>query len=215
MTAAKPAPRPGILDISPYVPGKSGARSGDRVFKLSSNESPLGPSPAALDAFAAASRHMHLYPDGSAAALRQAIAERYGLDAERIVCGAGSDELIQLLAHGYLGPGDEAVHTEHGFLVYPIAIRAQGAKPVAAAERSFTADVEAIARGGDPAHPHRLPRQPQQSDRHLSAFRRGRAPARGHCRRTVCWCSMRPMPNMSAAATMRPEPPSSRRMTMW
>ena len=144
MTAAKPAPRPGILDISPYVPGKSGARGGGRVFKLSSNESPLGPSLAALDAFAAASRHMHLYPDGSAAALRQAIAERYGLDAERIVCGAGSDELIQLLAHGYLGPGTEAVHTEHGFLVYPIAIRAQGAKPVAAAERSFTADVEAI-----------------------------------------------------------------------
>jgi histidinol-phosphate aminotransferase len=150
MTAAKPAPRPGILDISPYVPGKSGSRGDGRVFKLSSNESPIGPSPAALAAFAAASQQMHLYPDGSAATLRNAIAERYGLDAERIVCGAGSDELIQLLAHGYLGPGTEAVHTEHGFLVYPIAIRAHGARPVVAAERSFTADVDEILKAVGP-----------------------------------------------------------------
>src|SRR4029453_2000288 len=75
MTASKPAPRPGILDISPYVPGKSGSASAGRVFKLSSNESPIGPSPEALRAFAAASQHMHLYPEGSAAQLRQAIAE--------------------------------------------------------------------------------------------------------------------------------------------
>jgi histidinol-phosphate aminotransferase len=149
MTASKPAPRPGILDISPYVPGKSGSSSG-RVFKLSSNESPIGPSPAALAAFAAASQHMHLYPDGSAAALRNAIAERYRLDAERIVCGAGSDELIQLLAHGYLGPGTEAIHTEHGFLVYPIAIRSHGARPVVAAEREFTADVDEILKAVSP-----------------------------------------------------------------
>jgi histidinol-phosphate aminotransferase len=144
MTPSKPAPRPGILDISPYVPGKSGSAVDGRVFKLSSNESPIGPSPQAMRAFAAAAQHMHLYPDGSAAALRQAIAERFGLNAERIVCGAGSDELIQLLAHGYLGPGSEAVHTAHGFLVYPIAIRANGAAPVVAAERDFTADVDRI-----------------------------------------------------------------------
>jgi histidinol-phosphate aminotransferase len=144
MTPSKPAPRPGILDIAPYVPGKSGSASAGRVFKLSSNESPIGPSPAALRAFAEASRHMHLYPDGSATQLRRAIAERYGLDIDRIVCGAGSDELIQLLAHGYLGSGDEAVHTEHGFLVYPIAIRANGAAAVVAKERDFTADVDRI-----------------------------------------------------------------------
>jgi histidinol-phosphate aminotransferase len=144
MTASKPAPRPGILDISPYVPGKSGSASAGRVFKLSSNESPIGPSPGALSAFAAAAQHMHLYPEGSAAQLRRAIGEHHGLDAERIVCGAGSDELIQLLAHGYLGAGDEAVHTEHGFLVYPIAIRSNGATPVVAKERDFTADVDQI-----------------------------------------------------------------------
>jgi histidinol-phosphate aminotransferase len=150
MTASRPAPRPGILDISPYVPGKSGSASAGRVFKLSSNESPIGPSPEALRAFAAASQHMHLYPEGSAAQLRQAIAERHGLNADRIVCGAGSDELIQLLAHGYLGPGDEAVHTEHGFLVYPIAIRANGAAPVVAEERNFTADVDQIVKALSP-----------------------------------------------------------------
>jgi histidinol-phosphate aminotransferase len=144
MTASKPAPRPGILEISPYVPGKSGSASAGRVHKLSSNESPIGPSPKAMRAFAAAAQDMHLYPDGSAAALRQAIAARDGLDADRIVCGAGSDELIQLLAHGYLGSGEEAVHTEHGFLVYPIAIRANGAVPVVAKERNFTADVDQI-----------------------------------------------------------------------
>src|SRR5262245_61646153 len=144
MTPSKPAPRPGILDIAPYVPGKSGSASAGRVFKLSSNESPIGPSPAALRAFAEASQHMLLYPDGSATELRRAIAERYRLDIDRIVCGAGSDELIQLLAHGYLGSGDEAVHTEHGFLVYPIAIRANGAAAVVAKERDFTADVDQI-----------------------------------------------------------------------
>jgi histidinol-phosphate aminotransferase len=146
MTArlAGPAPRAGILDIAAYVPGRSNARGPGKVHKLSSNESPLGPSPKALAAYAEAAGKLHLYPDGSAAPLREAIARRYGLAADRIVCGAGSDELLQLIAHAWLGPGDEAIHTAHGFLVYPIAIRSAGATPVVAQETNLTADVDAI-----------------------------------------------------------------------
>lgn len=138
-----PEPKPGVLDIAPYVPGKSGA-AGTKVHKLSSNESPLGASPLAIAAFRNCAERLELYPDGASTALRQAIASRYGLKAENIVCGSGSDELLQLLAHAYLGPGDEAVYTQYGFLVYPIAIRANGANPVVAPERNHTADVDAI-----------------------------------------------------------------------
>jgi histidinol-phosphate aminotransferase len=139
----RPRPRPGILDISPYVPGKSTA-SGSRIFKLSSNESPLGASPRAVAAFTAAAASLERYPDGSATALREAIASRYGLKKDNIVCGAGSDELLQLLAHAYLGPGDEAIYSQYGFLVYPIAISSNGATAVVAPEGGETADVDAI-----------------------------------------------------------------------
>lgn len=140
----KPVPRPGILDIEAYVPGKSAAPGAAKVHKLSSNETPLGPSPRAAEAFAASAGRLALYPDGAATALRAAIAARYGLDPGRIVCGAGSDELLSLLAYAYLGPGDEGVFTEHGFLVYRIAILAAGGTPVVAPERDLTADVDAI-----------------------------------------------------------------------
>jgi histidinol-phosphate aminotransferase len=143
MSAARPAPKPGILDIAGYVPGKSGTKGG-KVYKLSSNESPLGASPKAVDAFRAEAGKLALYPDGSAHALRTAIANRYGLNADHIVCGAGSDELLQLLAHAYLGPGDEAIYSQYGFLVYPIAIASNGARAIVAAERDYTANVDAI-----------------------------------------------------------------------
>lgn len=139
----RPVPKPGILDIAPYVPGHSGG-AGQKVHKLSSNESPLGASPRAVRAYAEAAGHLERYPDGSASRLRQAIAARYGLGADNIVCGAGSDELLQLLAHAYLSPGDEAVYSRHGFLVYPIAIKANGATPVVASETAFTANVDAL-----------------------------------------------------------------------
>jgi histidinol-phosphate aminotransferase len=139
-----PRPRSGVMDIAAYVPGKSVARGAGKVHKLSSNESPLGPSPAAKQAYAACADKLHLYPDGGASELRNALAEVHGINAANIVCGAGSDELLQLLASGYLEPGDEAIHTEHGFLVYPIAIRANGATPVAVPETGLVADVDAI-----------------------------------------------------------------------
>jgi len=145
MTATRgPNPRPGILDIAPYVPGTAALPGAGTVIKLSSNETPLGPSPRAIEAYLAQSPHLSRYPDGSARPLREALAKLYGLDAARIVAGAGSDELLNLLAAAYLGPGDEAIYTEHGFLVYRIAIQAHGATPVVAPERDLTADVDAI-----------------------------------------------------------------------
>jgi histidinol-phosphate aminotransferase len=138
-----PQPRPSILGIDLYVPGKSGPKTG-KTFKLSSNESSIGASPKAVAAFAAAASDLALYPDGGASALREAIAKRHGLKAERIVCGAGSDELLQLLAHAYLAPGDEAIYSQFGFLVYPIAIATNGATAVVAPEQNHVADVGAI-----------------------------------------------------------------------
>jgi histidinol-phosphate aminotransferase len=144
MAPSTPTPRPGVLDIEAYVPGESHVPGGLKPIKLSSNETPLGPSPKAVEAFAAAGAALERYPDGQATALRQAIARRFGLNADRIVCGAGSDELISLIAHAYLGPGDEAVFTEHGFLLYRIVVLAAGATPVVAPERELRADVDAI-----------------------------------------------------------------------
>src|SRR5215213_8828208 len=140
----RPQPRPGVLKIQAYVPGKSSAPGVAKVFKLSSNETPLGPSPNAIAAYKAVADHLEDYPDGGATALREAIGKAYGLDPARIVCGTGSDELLNLLAHAYLAPGDEAIHTTHGFLVYPIATLGSGATPVAAPEKDHTADIDAI-----------------------------------------------------------------------
>ena len=150
MTMNRPQPRPGVLDIAPYVPGKSNAPGIARVFKLSSNETPLGPSANAIAAYRAAGEHLEDYPDGSASALREAIGAAFGLDPDRIVCGAGSDDLLNLLARAYLTDGDEAIYTRHGFVVYPIATMGTGAKAVAAPEKDFTADVDAILKAVTP-----------------------------------------------------------------
>jgi histidinol-phosphate aminotransferase len=144
MTANRPQPRPGVLDIAPYVPGKSSAPGVAKIFKLSSNETPLGPSPATVEAYRSVAEHLEEYPDGAASDLREAIGSVFGLDPARIVCGAGSDDLLNLLARAYLADGDEAIHTTHGFLVYPIATLGTGARPVVAPEKDFTADVDAI-----------------------------------------------------------------------
>lgn len=144
MDVRAPQPRPGILDIDAYVPGESSVPGGMTPAKLSSNETPLGPSPKAIDAFRAEATHLERYPDGSAGKLRRAIASVYGLNPDRIVCGAGSDELLSLISHAYLGPGDEGLFTEHGFLVYKIAILANGATPVVAREKDHRTDVDAL-----------------------------------------------------------------------
>lgn len=136
--------RPGILDIAAYVPGEHALPGEGPIYKMSSNESPLGASPAAIEAYRALSGELHRYPDGAATALRRAIAATIDADPDQIVCGAGSDELLQLLTRAYAGVGDEVLYSQHGFLVYPIAAQAVGAKPVAAPETDLKTDVDAL-----------------------------------------------------------------------
>lgn len=139
----RPVPQPGILDIAPYVPGKSAA-PGKQAVKLSSNESPLGASPKAIAAFSEVAQTLEIYPEGSSRLLREALGEVHGLDPERIVCGNGSDDLLHLLAQCYLGEGDEAVMNRYGFSVYPIVTKAAGADIVMVDETDYTTDVDAL-----------------------------------------------------------------------
>ena len=135
-----PQPRANILDIIPY---KGGDPSSDG-WKLSSNENPLGCSEAARQAVIEATQTLEIYPDGSAAALREAIGAKYGIDAERIVCGTGSDEIFQLLGRAYLEPGDEVIQTEYAFLVYRLVAQQAGATLISVPETDLCADVDAI-----------------------------------------------------------------------
>ncbi len=142
MTA--PAPKPWILGIAPYTPGRSTTDDGRMVTKLSSNENPLGTSAAAKAAFDAADRTLERYPDASAAELRDALAAHYDLDPARIIYGTGSDEILHLAAGAYAGPGDEIIHVRYGFAVYEIATRRVGAEPVVVPDRDYATDVDAI-----------------------------------------------------------------------
>ncbi|MCP4319663.1 MAG: histidinol-phosphate transaminase [Hyphomicrobiales bacterium] len=146
MTSARviPTPKNGVMDIAAYVPGKETAPGVERVYKLSSNETPLGPSAQAIKALSDVATHLETYPDGSSHALRNAIAEVHGLNPANILCGNGSDELLGLLCQTYLSPGDEGIFTEHGFLVYKIQITGAGAVPVSVPETDCRADVDAI-----------------------------------------------------------------------
>ncbi len=143
MTAQR-KPKPGILEISPYIGGEAKIEGVTRFIRLASNENALGCSALAQQAYAAQLQELHRYPDGSATALRTALAEAHGLKAGQIVCGAGSDELISLLIRAYAGPGDEVLYSRHGFLMYAIGAKAVGATPVAAEEKNLTADVDAL-----------------------------------------------------------------------
>lgn len=139
-----PQPKPGVLEIAAYVPGRDKAAPGVKLHKLSSNETPLGPSPAAIAAYGEIASQLAIYPDGASNELRNAIAETQGLNPANIVCSNGSDELLGLLCQIYLSPGDEGIFTEHGFLVYKIQILAAGATPVIVKETEYTANVDAI-----------------------------------------------------------------------
>ena len=138
----KPKARDGVMMISPYVGGKSSVDGVDTVIKLSSNETPLGPSPKVFAALEAAQAHLEAYPDGGVQALREAIAAKHGLNAENIICGNGSDELFDLISQAYLGPGLNAVIAAHGFAMYEIVIRAADAEPVITDEVNYTAYVD-------------------------------------------------------------------------
>ncbi len=142
----KITPQPGILDIAPYVGGASHVEGIANAVKLSSNENPFGPSEAAKEAFRKAAYELHRYPSTDHASLRAAIAEIHGLDAGRIICGVGSDEILAFLCQAYAGQGDEVIHTEHGFAIYRIGALANGATPVEVSERERVTDVDAILR---------------------------------------------------------------------
>ena len=136
--------QPGIMEIALYEGGKSRIDGRDDVLKLSSNENPLGPPASALKALVDAAAGMHRYPPTDHADLRRAIATVHGLDPARIICGVGSDEVLQFVTQAFSGPGDEIIHTEHGFSMYPILAHMAGATPVCVAERDRVVDVDAI-----------------------------------------------------------------------
>lgn len=138
-----PKPRPGVLEITPYAGSDAGTGGEDRIV-ISSNESAFGPSWRALEAYSGASEEVHRYPEIDARSLRTALAAANGLEADRIICGCGSDQIIDLIALVYAGPGDETIYSAHGFTMYPIATLGVGATPVAAPETGLTADVDAI-----------------------------------------------------------------------
>ncbi len=137
-------PQPGILNIAPYVAGKSAASGGNRTTKLSSNENPHGPSPLAKAAYIEAAGHLELYPPSDHSALRAAIADVHGVEAAQVICGAGSDEIIAFLCNTYAGPGDEVLYSQYGFAMYPISAMAAGATPVQAPESGRHTDVDAL-----------------------------------------------------------------------
>ncbi len=139
-----PQPKPWLLDIAPYVGGEAEIKGVDRVIKLASNEGAFGPSPKALDAIRKTADQAYRYPDGDSTKLRRKIAEKYNLDVDRIIAGAGSDDLIQLLCRCYAGPGDEVLFTAHAFAMYPIYASTTGTALVAAPEFNITADVDAL-----------------------------------------------------------------------
>ena len=147
-----PRPRPAVAALDPYQPGIS-RREQNIKHRLASNESPLGPSPQAKEAYAKAVNDIARYPPEGLVTLREALAAKHALNPERIVCGSGSDELLSLLAYAYLNQGDVALHTQHGFLVYPIVIRAAGAQPIAVPERERKVDVNALLEAVTQNHP--------------------------------------------------------------
>ena len=132
-----------IMQISPYIGGKSSANEG--VIKLSSNENPLGCSSAAREAFLGAAENLALYPDGGCTSLREKIAAAHNISESHIICGAGSDEIIQFIINAYVNVGDEIIISEHGFLMYKIYGLAAGAKILEAADdENLNADVDEI-----------------------------------------------------------------------
>ena len=140
----RPVPRAGVLAIDAYKAGESKVAGVNRIIKLSSNEGAFGPPKASQEAFARVSAELHRYPDGASSELRAAIGRRFGLDPERIVCGTGSDELIQHLCHIYAGPGTDILMSMHGFTMYQIAGTYCCARVIKVPERDLTCDVDAM-----------------------------------------------------------------------
>lgn len=129
-----------IYDIEPYKPGEGGKG----FIKLASNENPLGSSPLAMEAYKESISSLYKYPDGSARDLKQTLAKKYKIEESHIICGAGSEELIRMIASAYAGVGDDVVFTKHGFLVYPLSTKAVGANAIVVEEKEYCTDVDLI-----------------------------------------------------------------------
>lgn len=144
------SPQPGVLRTAPYVPGERAIQGVTRPIKLSSNESPLGPSPRAVAAYHSLESEIFRYPDASQRALREAISGVYGVEAGRIVCGNGSDEVLSLLIRGYSGPGDEIILSQYSFSMCWTHARVHGTDVVVAPEPDCRVSVEEILRAVTP-----------------------------------------------------------------
>lgn len=148
--SSKPMALPQLAKVNAYVPGEAPKPGKGPSYKLASNENPLGASPKARALYAELAAKLEIYPDGGAHALKASIAKKNGLDASRIVVGAGSDEIFLMIARAYLGPGDEAISTQHAFAIYAILGQQQGATVIEVPEKNFTADVDAILKAVTP-----------------------------------------------------------------
>jgi len=141
-----------VKNLPTYEPGRPveevarelGFGSADEIDKLASNENALGPSPKAIEAMRAASSEMHRYPDGGAFYLKQALAGKLGLASSQILAGNGSNELIELIAHVYLGPGAGIVTADHAFVVYRLVAASSRAGVVSTPMKDLTYDLDAV-----------------------------------------------------------------------
>jgi histidinol-phosphate aminotransferase len=140
-----------VRGIAQYLPGKPigevarefGLAERD-IVKLASNENPRGPSPAVRAAIAAATEDLCRYPDGNGFDLKAALSARYGVDADRIVLGNGSNDILELVTQAFLRPGDRAVYSRHAFVVYPMATQARGATGIEVPARDYGHDLPAM-----------------------------------------------------------------------
>jgi histidinol-phosphate aminotransferase len=146
-----PAPRPEVLTIHPYVAGESEVPGANRTVKLSSNEGAFGVPPSAQAAIIGAATESYRYPDGGAGRLRAALGKRWGLDPARIVCGAGSDDLLYQFCLSFGGPGRDIIMSAHGFTIYQIAGTYAGSRVIKVPERNMTADLDAMLAAVSPA----------------------------------------------------------------
>ncbi|MBH67017.1 MAG: histidinol-phosphate transaminase [Rhodospirillaceae bacterium] len=138
-----PRARSTIEEMARYQPNLSAPSTG-RIIRLSANEGAFGPSPKAIKALNSVAQHIHWYPEEEPAALAEALGSKYSLDPDRMIFGCGSDELIMSICQAYLDPGDEAIHTEYGFIMYPMSIRVAGGVPISAPDRNYTVDIDAV-----------------------------------------------------------------------
>ena len=212
--ANAPVPRPGILDIAPYVGGEAKIAGAARVIRLASNESALGPSPRAIAAYRDAAAAMFRYPDGNSTELRATLGRIHGLDpgAHRLRRRLG--RMIGLLIRSYAGAGDEVLYSRHGFLMYPIGAQAVGATPVAAPQTDLTFDVDAVLARVTPKTRLVFIANPNNpTGTYISSAEcAGSMPV---CRPRCCSSSTPPMPSSFSAMTSSPGSSWSTPPTMW